>query len=204
MTRLTNNIREAICQDVLAHRFKQPVLDLLATAKALGEDVYAFLYPSEVMEQMQALPPNFFRRNNRINVYVLSETIGVYFGPYISGLKGYHSVASEQRTVPDRMIAERDYPSHSNTLRLNPGLLKRIEMLSQDKDRHNADYARAESQINAALGSVGSVKKLIEAWPEVAPFAAVWLEESTKKPQLPMIPVASLNALLDLPADKAA
>lgn len=204
MTRLTNYIREAICLDVLAHRFKQPVLDLLAVADQLGQDIYAYLYPPEILAQMQALPESFFRRQNHINIYVLDERPNLYFGPYIEYLKGYHSVTMQNHEVPNRIIAERDYPTYNNMLSLTPDLKKRAEILIQERNRHNAAYNTAETQIHAALAAVGTVKRLIEAWPEVEPFAAKWLEDSPKKPQLPAIPVASLNAMLDLPIDSAA
>lgn len=202
MTRLTNTIRDAISQDVLAHRFRAPVLERLAEARVLGDEVYAYLYPPSMLEKMRALPQQYFRTNDHIKTYALGERIDIYFGSYIWNLKGYHAIETSKRKTEDRIIAQCHYPEYSNCLDLSPELRAKVENLVQQRERHNEAYNLAHSQLNASLSAIGTINNLIKLWPEVEPFCKVWMEDSVKKPQLPAIPVASLNAMLDLPTDK--
>ena len=202
MTRLTNAIRDAIRAELLAHRFREPILILLNEAQQLGEDVYAELYPPHVYSKMNALPEGFFRKQDHIKTFCLGQPLHIYFGPFIEYLKGYEAIPREQRHVQSRIMGQRHYPEYSNILTLSDPLQKRVEQLIQNRDKHNAAYSTASTQLEASLAAVGSISNLIKAWPEIEPFAKKYMDPV--KIQLPAIPVASLNAMLDLSTDKVA
>lgn len=58
------------------------------------------------------------------------------------------------------------------------------------------------AQVRAACKQVTTVKKLLDAWPEVKELLPAELEES--KINLPALVVADLNALIGLPSDEGA
>src|SRR5690606_20734731 len=73
---------------------------------------------------------------------------------------------------------------------------QRFQELDERKKALEGDYGTAKRQIATALASVGTIKRLIEVWPEVAPFAKPF-DEGPRN--LPSLPTDKLNELLDLP-----
>lgn len=201
MTRLTNTIRHSIRDAVLEHRFKAPVSELLDRADELGDRTYEFLYPSSILDQMKSLPSDFFRTDNRVNVYALGERRVIFFGRHINNLEGIHHILLKNRPTKELITAHKFRADYNVSVSLSKELYDIFEKLIQDVERHNEIYSSARSQVQAALDAVGSVKALIAAWPEVEPFASMYLETKTERVRLPAIPAASLNAILDLPVD---
>lgn len=205
MTRLTKTIREAIATAVLEHRYEAPVRALLLRAKEIGEELYNETYSPEIQAQMAAMPKGFLSQQNYLCVKLLGRNHNVYFGMNWGGeLYGFSHVPHTERKVNDRLIADRHHSRSWNSVDMSADLRRKLEFLNNDIKDHNEQYAKTNKQVQAALASVSTIKKLIEVWPEIEPFASPYLEDAPVKVNLPAIPVASLNAILDLPVNATA
>lgn len=205
MTRLTKAIRQALLQDVLDHRYQKHVRALLVRAKKLGDKLYNETYSPEIQKQMAALPPGFISKENSLHINLLGRRHAIYFGLNWSGaLCGIGHVPYLERSSQERLIAAKHTQRAWNEVDISAELRREIEFLNNDIKDHNEQYGKTCKQVEAALAAANTIKKLIELWPEIEPFASFYKTEAPVKINLPAIPVASLNAMLDLPVDTTA
>lgn len=198
-TRLTNDLRESIATAVLRHRFTEPVDALIADRAAFADAVYSDIYRKADREKMEALPKGWLPECNRIGVqfgstgrsYEIVNFDGSFYG-------SLGSMRTKVKDAPssDRRVQNRHAHGCAKVYDDQHKLSLRHEELGARQSALTAEYDAAKRQIKSALASVGTIKKLIEVWPEVAPFAMKF-DEGPRN--LPSLPTAKLNELLDLP-----
>lgn len=197
-TRLTNDLRETIAHDILRHRFTEQVDALIADRAALADAVYADLYRKADREKMEALPKGWLPEEHNIGVqfgaeghtYQNLEFCGAFYGP-LGGMRTVKDGERITRRVPHKHrsgCAKAYEPSHK--------LVARYQELATRQADMDSEFKAAKRQTLAALNSVQTIKRLIEAWPEVAPFASKY-EDAPR--QLPSVPTDTLNEMLGLP-----
>lgn len=198
-TRLTNEIREAIAKDLIKHRFEAAVKQVYAERAALADAVYRDVYSADQIAQMEALPEGMLSEADGVTANFGTSYTTVYFGGWTYG--DLNKVVSSDRRNSSRRV----YSKHTHGA---AKVYDATHKLSVEYDRlqgvigdlvKEIDTARRSAM--AALSSVGTIKRLVEAWPEIAPFAKRF---DTEKPQLPMIKTDDLNKILDLPVSEAA
>ena len=197
-TRLTVSIREAITRAALSHLFADEVKALIDAKAEFAASVHEDLYKKSDRQKMDELPDGWL---------VNAENIGVQFGTVFSRVyfNGYTYGVLIKATKYKREDRKRVLAKHSSgcakvydaTHKLS---IKHADLDGRERDLRQA-YEAAERQIKAALGEVTTIKRLIETWPEIAPFAEKY---ETEKPSLPALPTQHLNKILDLPIAEAA
>lgn len=197
--RLTKEIREAITKDLVRHRFEDAVKKVYEQRAALADAVYRDLYTKAQRDQMDSLPAGMLPEDDDLSVRFGTSHTNVYFSGFTYG--DLNKVVSAVRAGSARRMfykhksgCVKDYLATHKLSIENDRLMGVVADLVKD-----IDAARRVSM--AAMASVGTVKRLVEAWPEVAPFARKF---DTEKPRLPMVQTDQLNKILDLPVQEAA
>ena len=196
--RLTNDIRRTITKDVLHHRFSREVDALIQDRADLANDVYNDVYPKSIRTRMANLPAGWLPEDSKINAK-FGESGGTYLYLPFNGhpfnelgryQNGQHQ--AEMRRIQSRHVhgCAKIYPDgHQLSIRVRALKAKTNDLLQEVR--------RADREIQAALNSVSTIKRLIETWPEVEPFTKQFSKKST--PNLPAIPTGKLNQMLGLP-----
>lgn len=197
-TRLTNDIRKMITRAVLRHRFNEQVDALIAERAEFADAVYRDVYSKPDRERMDALPKGWLPEESGLEVqcgtsgsrYERTDFDGSIYGPlrFVSTMKKDNDTLRRVLHKHARRCAKVYGTDHKLSV-WHDEIGQRVSSLL-------AEYKTAEQQTAAALASVGTIKRLIEAWPEVAPFALPF-EYAPK--QLPSVSTETLNKLLDLP-----
>ena len=182
--RLTNFIREQILAAVLKHAFEAREKALEAEKFALGDAVYNDIYPEPLRKQMAALPDGFLPTDSDVKVQFEGQRFThVYFGER-------------------RRIARTHEYNAARVYEAKHPLTVRYDAWKKAQDDLNAEKSKAKSSAEAVLGSVTTVKKLIEVWPEVEQFARPFAVESPSRAIA--LPIKDLNKSLGLPPKVAA
>jgi len=198
-TRLTKEIREAIANDLVKHRFEAAIKELYEQRAALADAVYRDLYTKAQREQIEALAEGVVPMADEISVNFGTSYTHVYFSGYAYG--DLNKVLPGSRSTGLRRI----YYKHMNG---SAKVYDATHKLSIEYDRLSGVLADLVKDVDAArraalgaMASVATIKRLIEAWPEVEPFARRF---DVELPQLPMVQTEQLNKILDLPVSEAA
>lgn len=192
--RLTNEIRESITKAMLKHRFSKELEKLLRMRAKLADRVYRDLYTASERKQMEALPGGWLPSSEGIKF----QASGCYQHiPFNGGFYGElnSAITSKPERVPRLFAAEHNGSCVKVYDGAHPISAAHMEAEASFKDLSDR-YSTAKRQIEAALAKASTTKRLIELWPEAAPFCAPFEKDA---PSLPSVPVSTLNALLDLP-----
>ena len=197
--RLTTAIREAIADDLIKHRFEGEVKGLYALRASLADAVYRDLYTKAQREQMDGLPDGMLPAVSDLGVTFGASYGRVYFSGF--GYGDLNNVVPLDRNSECRRV---HYKHKGGTVKVYEAGHKlsleheRLSGITSDLV-NGIDAARRAAM--AAMTSVGTVKRLIEVWPEVEPFAKRF---DTDRPKLPMVQADQLNTILGLPVSEAA
>lgn len=182
--RLNSFIREQILDAVLKHAFEDREKALKEEKHALGDAVYNDIYPKKVREQMAAMPEGFLPVDDDLRVQFDGE--------------GYTQVYFGER----RRIANAHRHNAAKVFDAKHPLTLRFAKYQKELSALKAEKNNAKSSAEAVLGSVTTVKKLIEVWPEVEQFARPFAAESPSRAVA--LPIKELNKSLGLPPKVAA
>lgn len=196
-TRLTTAIREKIVADLLRHRFEKAVAEHRDDMAALANAVYDDLYSEADRVLLDSMPEDWMPETGSLGVTFAGSYTHVHFGGY---LKGEMAAISSFEAVY-RRVASKHNSGCVKTYEARHKLAIRAEKLSAQREGLKEKISEAKRAAISALASVTTVKRLIEGWPEIAPFAAKYEGE---KPALPALPTNILNDILDLPVSQAA
>lgn len=197
-TRLTNELRETIANDILRHRFADQVDALISDRAEFADAVYCDIYRKADREKMDALPKGWLSEEQNIGVqfgaegraYQNIEFSGAFYGP----LGGMRTVKENERI--SRRVQHKHRSGCAKAYEPSHKLVARYQELANRQSDMDAEFKAAKRQTLAALNSVQTIKRLIEAWPEVAPFAS---KHEDAPRNLPSVPVEALNEMLGLP-----
>jgi hypothetical protein len=185
--RLTNAMREIICRELLKQRFEAEEEAFLNDRMDFADRCYDAAFTPEEREIMSKLPDGYMPARSEIVFGFGGEWHVLRFRnakkvPYADSNSWYFDRFAFGVTSP----MTREWAAH----------LDRKSSLQKKKDE-------AKTKIMAILCGVSTVKSLLKTWPEVAPWLpASAIDASTN---LPAIPVAEVNAMLNLkPVKKAA
>lgn len=201
MTKLTNWIRESIAKDLMKHRFADQALQLVRDRAALAADVYNDVYCEADRRKMVALPSGWLCSDRNITVQ-FGDGRGfeqLHFSGAVYGEVG--TVLKDPIEPVEMLVTHQHERGCAKVYELtHPFSLRRDDLRARDKDLGEA-IRTARRQTEQALLKATTIKRLIELWPEIEPFASDY--EEKPKP-LPALPTSELNALLGLPVAEAA
>lgn len=196
--RLTKQIREAITKAALTHRFRDEVNALIDAKADFGRSVYEDLYKKADRQKMADLPVGWLPENDSLGIQFGATFSRIHFSGYTYG----PIMRATDYKRPDRF---RLLSKHASGCAKVYDAAHKLSAAHEGLRSREADlrtaYDAAERQMTAALNAVTTIKRLIETWPEIAPFAAKY---ETEAPYLPAIPTSQLNKILDLPVSEAA
>lgn len=203
-TRLTNDIRERVGLDVLVHRFRPDVDALLHDQSAFALRVYDDLFDVKTQAAMHALPEGWLPAAESIGAQFgyhggNGRFVRLYFSGYVYGDLSRVRDKSDNAIVVRRVPASKEHGC-AKVYDSSHKLSIEFDRIRDRTKKIRENIATAKQSVTAALAAVTTVKRLIETWPEIAPFASKY---ETEKPQLPALPTHQLNSILDLPVDEA-
>lgn len=202
MARLVNAMRDGIIDRMMAHTFDDRIRALCSEQAECALAAYNDVYSSTVRKRMEELPKDWLPKRNEIQCKVEDEYISLTFGgefpgsPYSSRnfpeFRNIDGIGSKSCLVP--------YDNQSGCLKVYEPSHK-IAHKVVDFKRHRDDlqeaYKNAGKQLSVTLNRFHTVEKLIEEWPEVAPFIN---EKDRPVPATAIaLPVKDLNAMFKLP-----
>lgn len=197
--RLTNDYREKLNRRVLAYRFQSVYDQLCDDYATLANDVYLDVYDNATRQHiMDKIPQGWLPKDHKIHV----RFGGTYhamlsFCPNIYGVA--LSYKGKVKHTSSRVFPAKDIGSCLKLYSQGHPFVVRYLSLQEREEKLRDDYRNAKKQVSVVLGSVRTVKRLLEVWPEVAPF----LDEFDTKPnKLPAVNVAKVNENLNLPIEK--
>lgn len=169
--RLTNDIRDKILFSLMEHRFRSDEDAVHKRWTSFADDVYNDMYTASERKLIEKMPKDWVSKDLTI---------------YISFAGKQAALAmSEARPNPrqKRKVYDAAHP-----------LSLRFEDLVAQSDKLRAERNKAMAEARAALGSVQTVTKLLELWPEISSFVPKVVTYSVPAPRFD-----DLNRALKLP-----
>lgn len=203
MTRMTNHIREKLLKDLITRTFQARAQAQVDAQKAFAAEVYQACFTEKEHKLMASLPKGWLVMDDDIKVQIAHEVQTVHY----SGTGGNSYLPSELSLAGAERKDAR-FPIPYNKYNGSPVVAvfdadHPLRAKADELRNSRQDLIRAIQEATTAtkkvLESVGSIKKLIEVWPEVEAFAKPYLTEGERRAILPMIPRDKINAMLGLP-----
>lgn len=186
MTRMTNEIRDAIRVAAIKAAFDDRAKAMDKIEDLLCREAYAHCYTAEEIAQTAALPDYWLRRDSCLNFIA-------------SGMRIKLCTVGNHHVVPyaSKRTGSMGYHCHNDHGAIrNEALADRIVAHARAKEELRTARERATNNLAALLGRFPTVKKLAEAWPEGAPFYERYLD--VKAPPPPAVRFDDVNAALGL------
>lgn len=196
-TRLNIDNRNAIIKDALAHRFGAEVKALIDERAEFAAAVYDDICKKADRLKMAELPDGWLPKTDNIAVQFGADFTRIYFNGRVHGDL---CKATDYRRDDERRVLAKHNSGCAKAYEATHKLASEHARLRAKETDLRTAYKQAAQSMMTALNRVSTVKKLIETWPEIAPFASC---HETGKPSLPALPTDQLNKLLDLPVEDA-
>lgn len=158
---------------------------------AVGDLVYANLYPAATLKKMKALPPGWLPLDNDVLVKISGTVQRIYFRHKIGKKREY-----DKRIMSSAHISgcAEIYDGGHPVAEAQEHFLKLKTELENDESA-----ARAEAM--ATLNRASNLKRLLEMWPDIEPITRKIFSEETGN-TLPVVAVDKLNERFKLPEPK--
>lgn len=201
MTRLNNRIKEQIVDNAI---IKAGIIEKKASLrerratwleavriKAIGgEEVEAKIKAAEkkIKSALKGLPEDIVNGGVfRTDYDIYLNVAGCSFRAYFNGGSNYRG-DQVHRITPTRYTIQQGDP-----------LVDEFHAIESVKNELNDQETNVRANVMGALSKVGSIKKLLEMWPEAKELLPEDL--SPVKKQLPAVKTEDLNAMIGLPTE---
>lgn len=187
MTRLTNDVRDAITLRAVTESFAARDEAIKQAEDQLAREAYALLFSEAETKAVAKVPENWFRRD---------QCLRFNAGGYSVRL----SLIGEGLPVPYRAAGSDDGGYYCHTLGSIPAgdLCDRIQAHATAVEALKRERGTAHRSVRTMLSGVTTIKQLRAAWPEGEPFFKPY--EDAPAAALPAVRVDEVNALLGLAA----
>lgn len=201
--KLTKDIRNTICDDLMQRRFSDDYLVLVNNAKDLANKVYNDVFSETDQKKMDSLPKGWLPSTTALSVKFGGSHISLHFDGHIKHWISQYSIKNQYHPNVRIKSVERLVPYKFNSCGVYAKVYDARHQLSDEYTElynqvieFHAIAGATRLKLTASLNSVTTDTKLVESWPEVRPF----IEKLGKVDiPLPAIPTADLNAALRLP-----
>lgn len=183
--RLTNEHRSTIAKRLLEHRFQKQQDEYEQAMVQLAEDVYADLYPQDLLDKLKALPAGAFPMRSEFTVTFGSEWCHLEFRERKKGEREERLFFYEHRNSAIKVYEARS------------PFADRYHKIQHVMKQVREECRSAKAATMAILSKPSTLNKLVEIWPEVAPFTA----DIGNGPACVAlaIPIPEINKALNLP-----
>lgn len=200
-TRLTKDMRVAIRDNAIRHRFGPDVADLVRDFRDLAEAVYNETYGS-IRSRMEELPDGWMPTTGSMSVQLGATYTSLNFDgdfPSRQYTSDTHNLVGLQGDIKDiwRRVPDAKKGTCHNSFDARHELSTRHDILRHAAGGLNDLVAKTKRDLYSALDNFTTVEKLLEGWPEIQPFTVG--VTPAPKTTLPAVPVAALNSALGLP-----
>lgn len=186
-TRLTNDIRTAICDAAVSHAFDPRFAEMMKVEEALAREAYETVFTAEERKKASAIPANWLRYDACLRFNVGGQSITL-------------NLVEPGVPVPYRPKAGKGHGGYGcNILGViqHGDLCDRIQKHAQAVETYKEERRAAQRSVSAMLMAVTTTKRLREVWPEGLQFFVAF-EDETARPQLPALRVDEINSMLGL------
>ncbi|UQS95122.1 Nmad5 [Pseudanabaena phage Pam3] len=200
---MTHHIREKLLKDLIARSFKERAQAQVDAQKVFAAEVYKACFTEKEHKLMASLPKGWLVMDDDIKVQIAHEVRTFHF----SG-SGGNSYLPSELSMAGAELEHLRFPIPYNKYIGSPvvaifdadhPIRAMFDELENARRDLVAEISKAITATKKVLESVGSVKKLIEVWPEVEAFARPYQTEGERRAILPAIPREQINAMLGLP-----
>ena len=195
--KLTKSMREKTIRKLINHAFEDRVMDWIGESKEFAEQVYRDVYDKN-LKLMQELPAGWLPLRKSIKVQFAETFTWIYFGGGLDSGLGIPTELSRARgklELESKIIPYAHIHDAAKVFSATDQLSKRFQVLVDQRDDLIKEIRKAEDDAWAVLNSCSTMKKLLDAWPEIEPFVL----EASAKSNLPDIPRSTLNSEFKLP-----
>lgn len=194
MTRLTNSIRAAICANAIAARFDETKETHQVRRSGFAYKVFNDCFTMRQRNDMASLPEGWLPTVSSIAATFATSFQWLSFNGRLSGRAGSMINGTKFDAPPVRIPADR-LSSALKVYDADHPLAKEYTAITESDGTLREEIDKATRMVSATLDTFTTVEKLVEGWPEVAPF----IPEASAPVQLPAIPRDALNDMLGLP-----
>lgn len=208
MARLTNDYRRQLLVAITRRTYQPKFEKLLREGKELADRVYDSIYTVKDRELMASLPAGWLPECDCVALNMSNGELhciywnGSLFGPYAWKAVDRMPYPFDRPNDVERRIAYKHIWGRGRAQ-----LKENVEETEKDligfngklEDLRN-EYFNAWRRAEAILNSISTVGKLLKIWPEIAEFVPEeWYCQ--RNANLPSLPIAQLNEILDLPPE---
>lgn len=183
MTRLTNEIRNEICEKAIEESFAKKKAALKKEEAKLGMKLYKSVFKPSELAKLDSLDEKWIVRDRCLRF----------------NCQGYDlrfNIADKEEDGVPVPVSKRDYGCRSLG-NITGEIAMEAQAFANKKQDASKEEDRARRALMAVLHSVSTVKRLAEVWPEGAKFYNIYLAE-VEKTGVPAIKMQELNAMLGL------
>jgi hypothetical protein len=191
--KLTNDIRGAILRALLAHRFQAEYDAIARETAAFARRVYDYRFGAD-LKVMAGLPEGWLLEVDAIPCAFDGRSARLNF----SGEHGAYAAIKRPDPVLLPVTCASTRAHRFVSLAHDHELTRDFNAVSAKWMAFKQSFSAAQRQADTALSAASTIKRLVDVWPEVEPFARKYV---TTKPQLPAIPTDALNATFRLPPE---
>lgn len=184
MTRLTNEMRDAICTRALTKAFKKQEEDHKDQEHRIGLELYAASFDKKVLGQAKRMPEKWIRQDACLRF----------------NCAGYDLTFSLKKPVPV------PYSTHCARLgNISGALAEKAQKHAQQWQDIRKKQQETRQALRAVLFGVSTLKQLKEAWPEGKEFYAMYdITSPQSKGGVPAVQIQTVNAMLGLKSNQKA
>jgi hypothetical protein len=191
---ISKTISESIATALVRHRFTAEADALRDAEAALAMDVYRYRWSDEDRAKMAMVPPEWLTMTACVEVAGGWGFVSLDFG----GARHFKSLAP-RRNGGGVLWPRADRYHATRVTVLDGALADRVEAHAKAVDKLDSAIGSAHADAVRTIGAMSTVKLLVEAWPEIAPFAAPHL---VAKASLPALRTEELNVRFGLPVEE--
>ena len=185
--RLTNEIKDKIIDRAMANAFADGLKDVRKKLGALATKAYRANYATAAQEKASALSPEeWIARTNSVQIAFYRENNA-------NGTAGGH-LTTERNIQVDKALPFRARDTLGYITVRDAAVYATYTELVAQRSEIKATIEKLRTNIRTLVYSAGTIKKLIEVWPEVTPFIPA--EAFALKPQLPATLASDINSSL--------
>jgi uncharacterized protein YhaN len=185
--RLTNDIKDRIIHRAMVSAFDEALKDIRKKLGVLAVKAYRAGYATAAQEKLaRQSPEEWLSLTNNIKLAFYRPTDA-------QGVHGNH-LCNEENIQVDKPLVFRGNDTLGYIQVRDAALYEAYQELVAKRKQVKDATEKLRSNIKQLVYSAGTIKKLIELWPEVTPF--IPSEAYALKPQLPATLASDINSTL--------
>lgn len=200
--RLNALIRANIVEAALKHRFGDTCLEIVEEHGAIANAVYHAQFTPKRLAQLDALPDDWCDHIEHVegNFGGQRHTFwfcGIHPRWQRETYEAYAKIPAALNTDEDRKRWKRRFLGPKPVFHGGQAITERVRKYLSTVEKFNEAHKKVKHTIEATLSQYTMLNALVKAWPEIEQFVPKVEKEII---QLPVIPVAELNRMLELAA----